>query len=173
MQLTEYQKSFIENWGNMGQRWGIGRADALVHGLLYLAEEELTAEEIGTTLGMARSNLSGALRRLEDWGLIYRETRMGERRAFYHAETEVWVIAQRIIAERKKREVDGALRGVEECRAAALAAGDKHTAERMEAMQGLIGSACHAAELALATSPGILRRVVQAAGTFFAWVKRG
>ncbi len=173
MELTDYQKSFIENWGNMGQRWGIGRADALVHGLLYIAPQELSAEEIGNTLGMARSNLSGALRRLEDWGLIYRETRMGERRAYYHAEVDVWTIAQRIIAERKKREADGALRGVEECLAAANAAGDSHTARRMEDMRGLIGAACHCADLALASSPGLLRRVVQAAGTFFSWVKRG
>ncbi len=173
MELEPYQKSFIENWGNMGQRWGIGRADALVHGLLYIAPRELDAEEIGATLGMARSNLSGALRRLEDWGLIYKENRMGERRAYYRAETDVWTMAQRIIAERKKREADGALRSVDECLAAARATGDHCTVERMEAMRGLIGSACHCADLALATSPGLLRRVVLAAGTFFRWAKRG
>ncbi len=169
MELTEYQKSFIEGWGNMGQRWGIGRADALVHGLLYIAPRELAAEEIGTTLGMARSNLSGALRRLEDWGLIYKEARMGERRAYYHAETDVWTIAQRIIAERKKREVDGALRGVEECLLAANEAGDKLTAERMVAMRGLIGDACRCAELALTSSPRLLKSAVQAASTLFRW----
>ncbi len=169
MELTGYQKSFIENWGNMGQRWGIGRADALVHGLLYLASEELSAEEIGLTLGMARSNLSGALRRLEDWGLIYKEARMGERRAYYRAETDVWTIAQRIIAERKKREADGALRGVEECLRAASAAGDEHTVVRMEAMRGLIGDACHCADLALSCNPGMLKRAAQMVGTLFRW----
>lgn len=170
MQLTAYQSEFIENWGKMGQRWGIGRAEASVHGLLYIADGELTAEEIGDLLHMARSNVSTSLRNLEDWGLIEKENRMGDRKAYYRAERDVWAMAQRIIAERKKREADGALRSVKECLDAAREAGDTTTCERMSAMRELLSDACHCADIALGCTPGMLKRAAKATGTFLSWI---
>lgn len=170
MNLKDYQTDFIERWGEMGQRWGIGRSEALVHGLLYLAPHPLSAEEIGETLVMARSNVSTSVKELERWGLVYKESRRGERKGYYRAETDVWTMAQRVIAERKKREADGALRSVEVCLQAARDHGDPHTASRMEAMHGILSDACRCADLALGCRPGLLKRAVQAAGSFFHWL---
>ncbi len=170
MELTDYQANFIERWGEMGQRWGIGRSEARVHGLLYLAPEPLNAEEIGELLLLARSNVSTSLRELERWGLAYKESRMGERKGYYRAETDVWVMAQRILAERKRREADGALRSVEECLLAAREKADALTESRMEAMRGILSDACRCADLALGCRPGLLKRAAQAAGSFFHWL---
>lgn len=170
MQLTPYQRTFLEDWSNMGQRWGIGRSEAAVHGLLYISPAPLSAEEIGESLQMARSNVSTSLRHLEDWNLIFKENRIGDRKAYYRAETDVWTMAQRIIAERKKREADGALRSVEACLIAARAEGDAQTARRMEAMHGLLSDACRCADIALGCSPGLLKRAARAAGSFLQWL---
>jgi DNA-binding transcriptional regulator GbsR (MarR family) len=46
------------------------------------------------------------LRELISWGLVFRENRPGERKEYFFAEKNVWEVAQRIVAERKKRELD-------------------------------------------------------------------
>ena len=90
MQLSETQMKFIRRWGDMGTRWGIPRSTAMLHGLLYVAQEPLTAEEMCELLKLARSNVSTSLKELEGYNLVYRESRPGERRSFYRAETDVW-----------------------------------------------------------------------------------
>ena len=44
---------FILHWGDMGDGWGVNRSVSQIHGLLYLAEAPMTAEDIADTLGMA------------------------------------------------------------------------------------------------------------------------
>ncbi|MDU6326054.1 GbsR/MarR family transcriptional regulator, partial [Bradyrhizobium sp.] len=60
---------FILNWGDMGDQWGVNRSVSQIHGLLYLAEKPMTAEDIADTLGMARSNVSNSLKELLAWDL--------------------------------------------------------------------------------------------------------
>ena len=56
--LSPAVERFILQWGDMGDRWGVNRSVSQIHGLLYLAEAPMTAEDIAETLGMARSNVS-------------------------------------------------------------------------------------------------------------------
>ncbi len=112
---------FVLSWGEMGERWGVNRSVAQVHALLYLAERPLTAEDIAARLEMARSNVSTSLRELLGWQLIHRASVLGERRDFYSAETDLWVIVQRIAAGRKARELDPAASALRSCVAAAEA----------------------------------------------------
>src|SRR5207248_4073917 len=63
---------FILHWGDMGDEWGVNRSVSQIHGLLYLAEAPMTADDIAETLGMARSNVSNSIKELLSWGLIRR-----------------------------------------------------------------------------------------------------
>ena len=45
MVLDDVQRAFVEQWGEMGARWGVSRSVAAVHAFLYLSEEALS--EIG------------------------------------------------------------------------------------------------------------------------------
>ena len=65
--LTPVAQKFILHWGEMGTRWGINRTVAQVHALLFLAPKPLPADEISTTLAVARSNVSTSLRELQGW----------------------------------------------------------------------------------------------------------
>jgi DNA-binding transcriptional regulator GbsR (MarR family) len=38
---------FILHWGDMGDEWGVNRSVSQIHGLLYLSETPMTAEDIG------------------------------------------------------------------------------------------------------------------------------
>src|ERR1700709_634018 len=63
---------FILHWGDMGDEWGVNRSVSQIHGLLYLAEAPMTADDIAETLGMARSNVSNSIKELLSWNLIRR-----------------------------------------------------------------------------------------------------
>ena len=63
-----------------GDRWGVNRSIAQIHALLYLADEPLPAETIAETLGLARSNVSTALRELQGFGLVETTHLPGDRR---------------------------------------------------------------------------------------------
>ena len=160
MELSDTQHRFIRRWGDMGTRWGIPRSTAALHGLLYLSPEPLTPEEISRLLKMARSNVSTSLRELEEYRLIYRETRLGDRRSFFTAETDVWEIARRILEERRRRETGGAVQAVAECLAAAQKEGDTHTINRMQAMQELLDAAESFAHAAQQYHTGVFRRAI-------------
>ena len=77
--LTPIQQKFILHWGEMGAKWGINRTVAQIHALLYLSDKPLNAEEIATTLGVARSNVSNSLRELQGWGIVKITHILGDR----------------------------------------------------------------------------------------------
>lgn len=99
-------KAFILHWGEMGSQWGVNRSVAQVHGLLYLSDRPLHAEEIVEQLGIARSNFSNAVRELQSYGIVRRVHIEGDRRDHFVAETDLWELLMRIATERKRREVD-------------------------------------------------------------------
>jgi len=106
MKLEEAKSRFIQIWGTVGVEWGINRTMAQVHGLLLSSEQALTAEEVMEALNISRGNANMNLRELISWGLVFRENRPGQRKEYFYAEKDIWEVAQRIVAERKKRELD-------------------------------------------------------------------
>ena len=69
-ELSTAKKQFVLHWGEMGTRWGINRTVAQIHALLHVSATPLTAEEIASTLSVARSNVSTSIRELQGWGLV-------------------------------------------------------------------------------------------------------
>ncbi len=108
MALTDHPdaRAFILHWGEMGTQWGVNRSVAQIHALLYLSDKPLTAEAISESLGHARSNVSTAMRELQGYGIVRRVHVEGDRRDHFVAETDLWEMLMRIVAERKRREVD-------------------------------------------------------------------
>ncbi len=97
---------FILHWGEMGTHWGANRSVAQVHALLYLSDVPLDAETITEALGLARSNVSTALKELQGFGIVKRTHVAGDRRDYFMAETDLWDLFMAITAERKRREID-------------------------------------------------------------------
>src|SRR5271156_6930517 len=117
--LSPVAQKFILHWGEMGTRWGINRTVAQVHALLFLSPMPLPADEISTTLAVARSNVSTCLRELQGWGIVRVVHVLGDRRDHFESIKDVWEIFRIVSAERKRREIDPALRAVAECAAEA------------------------------------------------------
>jgi DNA-binding transcriptional regulator GbsR (MarR family) len=119
--LSPAVERFVLHWGDMGDEWGVNRSVSQIHGLLYLAEAPLTAEDIAEQLGIARSNVSTSLKELLGWSLIRRVPILGDRRDHFEAETDIWEVAARIAAGRKQREIDPAIEALRACVADAAA----------------------------------------------------
>lgn len=131
--LSPVQQKFVLHWGEMGTRWGINRTVAQIHALLYLSAKPIPAEEIATTLDIARSNVSTSLRELQSWGIVRLVHVLGDKRDHFESMKDVWELFRRVLDERKKREVDPTLALLREC--VAEAAGDRktddHTTQRL------------------------------------------
>jgi DNA-binding transcriptional regulator GbsR (MarR family) len=90
----------------MGSAWGISRTMAEVHALLYITGEPLNTDDVMERLNISRGNASMTLRSLTDWGIVHRSHKRGDRKEYFHAEDDIWVMFRTIARERKKRELD-------------------------------------------------------------------
>jgi DNA-binding transcriptional regulator GbsR (MarR family) len=109
MNLSDIEQRFVLHWGEMGTKWGLNRTVAQIHALLYLSEEPLNAEEISTTLSVARSNVSNSIHELQGWGIVKTVHVLGDRRDHFETLTDAWDMFQTILDERKRREIDPTL----------------------------------------------------------------
>ncbi len=141
MNLSPAMQTFIAHWGAMGDRWGVNRSIAQIHALLYLSDDPLPAESIAEILGIARSNVSTALRELQGYGLVETIHVQGDRRDFLRAKQDPWDMVLAIVEERKRREIDPARDMLRDCEAAAAADGGatpKSVRARLTAMRVLV-----------------------------------
>lgn len=102
-------RQFVEHWGMMARSWGINATMGELFALLYVSGTDWTAEELREWLQVSRGNVSMNLRELLSWGVVHKVHRSGERREFFRAEADVWVLFRRILYERKRRELDPTL----------------------------------------------------------------
>src|SRR3954466_11058149 len=102
-------RQFVEHWGMMARSWGINATMGELFALLYITGTDWTADDLRERLHVSRGNVSMNLRELMGWGVVHKVHRQGQRREFYRAETDVWILFRRILGERKRRELDPTL----------------------------------------------------------------
>lgn len=112
--LNEGKERFIQSWGTIGSNWGINRTMAMIHALLLISHEPLSADEVMEELSISRGNANMNLRALIDWGLVYKALKTGERKEFFTAEKDMYKVIKAVIVQRKKRELEPLLRVLDE-----------------------------------------------------------
>jgi len=115
MKLTTSMEKFIVHWGEMGSRWGVNRTVAQIFALLVLSEESMNAEQISTTLGVARSNVSNSIKELQTLNLVTMAHKLGDRRDHFIAIKDCWDMMLVLASERKKREIDPTMDVLSQC----------------------------------------------------------
>lgn len=135
--LSPIEQKFILHWGEMGTRWGINRTVAQIHALLYLSPRPLNAEDIASTLNVARSNVSTSLKELQGWRIVKLVHVLGDKRDHFESMKDVWEMFRIVLDERKRRELDPTLQMLQECIAGAEAdeETDEYTEERLKALR--------------------------------------
>lgn len=136
MQIDEAKAKFIQSWGALGTSWGINRTMAQIHALLLVSTEPISAEEIMDELQASRGNVNMNLRTLIDWGIVSRESKIGERREFFVADKDIWAVARQIVRERRKREVEPLLKALDELKT--VQGNDSETKEFKKTVNDLI-----------------------------------
>ncbi len=106
MKLEEGKYRFIQAWGSLGSSWGISKSMAQIHALLLSSKGGLSTDEIMEQIQLSRGNVNTNVRELINWRLVRKETQIGERKEFFMAEHDVHTIAQNILEERKRRELE-------------------------------------------------------------------
>lgn len=106
MELQEAKDKFIQSWGNLGTTWGVSKTMAQIHALFLVSEELLSAEEVMEALEISRGNTNMNIRTLIDWGLVYKESKKGERKEFFRGEKDIYLVGKKIIKVRQRQELE-------------------------------------------------------------------
>jgi HTH-type transcriptional regulator, glycine betaine synthesis regulator len=129
---------FVDAWGAMGAVWGVNRSVARVHALLMASDGPVSLDDIAERLAISKGNASMCLRELRTFGVVREAPRPGDRRDWYVTEPDVWTMAFRIVAERKKRELDPAVAAVRAAIEESDGTGPAH--ERLEQIADFLGT---------------------------------
>jgi DNA-binding transcriptional regulator GbsR (MarR family) len=114
--LRESKDLLVRRWGEMGGYWGISRTMAEIHALLFVTGEALCADDVMAQLHVSRGAASMNLRALVDWGLVRRAHRLGDRKEYFQADTDVWHMFETIMRERRRREIEPIVGTIDRCR---------------------------------------------------------
>lgn len=108
---------------------GFARMPARVLMTLLVAEQGMTAVELGETLGASAAAISGAVRYLQNFGLIRRVSTPGSRRDRYEMPDDAWYSTMT-----KNSPLYGALGALAESAAAAIAEPESRAHRRVSEM---------------------------------------
>jgi len=114
MELKEAKEKFISTWGTLGSLWGINKAMAQIHALLFVAPKPLSMEDIMEELEISRGNASMNLRGLMDWGIVFKVNVPGERKEYFTSEKDVTELSRQIAKERSRRELQPTMKILQE-----------------------------------------------------------
>ena len=99
--------------GDLMELWGFRRQLGRVWTVLFLSERPLAAPDLCERLQISTGLLSMSLAELRRWGVVRGVSVRGDRKEHYQAETDVWKMVRRVLAERERRAVEEALRAFE------------------------------------------------------------
>ncbi len=95
--------------GALMELWGFRRQLGRLWTVLFLSERALAAPELCERLQISTGLLSMSLAELRRWGVVRSVSIPGDRKEHFEAETHVWKMIRRVLAEREKKAVEEAL----------------------------------------------------------------
>jgi DNA-binding transcriptional regulator GbsR (MarR family) len=99
--------------GALMELWGFRRQLGRIWTVLFLSERPLAAPELCERLQISTGLLSMSLAELRRWGVVRSVAIAGDRKEHFEAETHVWRLVRRVLAERERKAVEAALASVE------------------------------------------------------------
>jgi len=162
MNLPPLTQRFVMHFGEMGSRWGINRTVGQIYALLYVSSKPLNADDLGEALGFSRSNVSMGLKELQSWNLVKLIHQPNDRREYFLAPDDMWVIFRTLAAERRKREIDPTLSMLRDALMEQPSVeADIHAQQRMRQMYGFIEMITHWMDDVLKVDSAVLTSLMQ------------
>ena len=99
--------------GELMELWGFRRQLGRIWAVLFLSERPLAAPDLCDRLKISTGLLSMSLSELRSWGVVRSVWVPGDRKEHFEAETNIWSLVRRVLAERERKAIDTALATVE------------------------------------------------------------
>ena len=101
---AQIKQEFTEALSHISRFWGFPKGVGAVFGVLYLAPEPLSLDEMVERSGLTKGAVSTNVRALARMGLVHRSTHLGDRKDYYIAETDFYRAIRSILGERQNAE---------------------------------------------------------------------
>ncbi|KZN24184.1 hypothetical protein A4G99_07000 [Haladaptatus sp. R4] len=112
--VTEAREEVIEALEHSAEVYGFNGSYGRLYGILFFENRPVSLDEIVEESGYAKSTVSTAMKRLEQFHVVHRRSIPGEgKKAFYEAETDLWRIVQEFLRREVQRELDIMTRALE------------------------------------------------------------
>ncbi len=124
------------------RRFGMRPALGRIWAILYLSKHPIDADALREQLEISAGALNTGLRELVELGLVQRETVSGEKKFYYRAQKEMWLLLTRIFRERERERVLDTLGKIRDAETVLLSLGEVSdggdVAHRLEHIQHLM-----------------------------------
>jgi hypothetical protein len=88
--LTPEKTRFVESMGRYFEQFGLSRIGGRLLGLLMIAEEPLSLDDMATTLSVSRASISTNIRLVTTTSMAELVTKPGDRRDYYQFTHDAW-----------------------------------------------------------------------------------
>jgi DNA-binding transcriptional regulator GbsR (MarR family) len=112
--MDDIRNTFIQGLSGISAFWGFPKGMGAIFAVLYLSPEPLPLDELVARCGLTKGAVSTDVRALARMGLVYRSTKLGDRKDYYEAETDFYKSIRAILGERQNAEFDRAVASVRE-----------------------------------------------------------
>lgn len=112
--LLAVHESMLEGLGQFADYFGYSKVIGQLYGALLLSPKPLSLDDLKDRLQISKPSVSMNMRTLETLGAVRAVYVRGDRRKYYEADSDLWKVAQRILGSRELRDVELALRVLEE-----------------------------------------------------------
>ncbi|MDD9965050.1 MAG: ArsR family transcriptional regulator [Myxococcales bacterium] len=116
--LWESERVVSEAVGRLMVLWGFKRNMGRVWTILFLSDRPLTGRQLQERLSLSSGAVSMTLSELARWGVVNKEWVPGDRRDYHIAEGNLWKMISRVLRERERGEIEGAIEAFEDALAA-------------------------------------------------------
>lgn len=106
--------SIIDGLGQLASYFGFSKVIGQLAGALLLSPDPLSLDDLMNRLGISKASVSTHMRTLEHIGVAREVWVKDDRRKFYRAESDFWQILTNILSSRELRDVNQALRVLED-----------------------------------------------------------
>ena len=111
--LSRVELSVANAVGELMELWGFRRQLGRIWAVLFLSERPLAAPDLCDRLKISTGLLSMSLAELRSWGVVRSVAVPGDRKEHFEAETNIWSLVRRVLAERERKAIEAALTTVE------------------------------------------------------------
>jgi DNA-binding transcriptional regulator GbsR (MarR family) len=106
--------SIIEGLGQLASYFGFTKVMGQLFAALMLSPDPLSLDGLMERLGISKASVSTNMRTLEHMGIVREVWVKDDRRKYYRAESDFWRILTNILSSRELRDVNKALKVLEE-----------------------------------------------------------